>query len=143
MLKFKLLAAVFAALLLAPAAAEAGDRGKHRGHFARSPKLVLVLPHGPFVFHHPGRAWHPKPKAWHRPAPRLHVWRPGPPPRAHWRGDDRRHWGHDDRRHWGHDDRRRWDRHDDRRRHGHRHRAPGRDWKKEGKRHFAGRRDRD
>ena len=131
MLKIKLLAAAFAALLLAPAAAEAGDRSKHRGHFSRAPKLVLVLPHSPFVFHHPGRSWYPKPKVWHRPAPRHHVWRPGPPPRAHWRGD------RVDRRRWGHDDRRRWDRDDDRRRHGHRDRSPDRHWR-DGKRHFAG-----
>jgi hypothetical protein len=124
MLKMTLLASAFAALLLAPAAASAGDREGHRGHFVRPPKVVIVLPHRPFVFHHHLRARHPNPEVWHRPAPRhRHVWRGGPPPKAHWRRD--RH------------DHRRWDRDDDRLRHGHEHGSPGRHWQ-DGTRHFAG-----
>ena len=124
MLKTTLLASAFAALVLVPTAASAGDRGGHRGHFVRAPKVVIVLPHRPFVPDRHLRVWHPKPKVWHRPAPRhKHVWRAGPPPKAHWRGD------RDDRRDWKRDDHRRGP--------GHGHRSPGRHWQ-DGKRHFAG-----
>jgi hypothetical protein len=132
MLKTTLLASALAALVLVPTAASAGDRGGHREHFVRTPKVVIVLPHRPFVFHNNLRAWHPKPKIWHRPPPRhKHVWRGGPPRKAHWRGE------RDDRRHWGRDDRQDWKRDDHRRVPGHGHRSPGRHWQ-DGKRHFAG-----
>jgi hypothetical protein len=132
MLKTTLLASAFAALVLAPAAASAGDRGGHRAHFVRPPKVVIVLPHRPFVFHDHLRIWHPKPKVWHKPAPRhKHVWRVGPPRWAHWRGD------RDDHGNWDGDQDRRWKRDDDRRGPGHGHRSPGRHWQ-DGKRHFAG-----
>jgi hypothetical protein len=49
MLKTTLLASAFAALVLVPTAVSAGDRGGQRAHFARAPKVVLVLPHRPFA----------------------------------------------------------------------------------------------
>jgi hypothetical protein len=140
MLKATLLASALAALLLVPAAASAGDRGGHRGHFVRPPKVVFVLPHHRFVFDGHPRTWYPKPKVWHKFAPRhRHVWRAVPPPRAHWRGDrdDHRRWDRDDHRRWDGDDHRRWKRDDHRRGPGHGHGPPGRHWK-DGKRHFAG-----
>jgi len=132
MLKTTLLASVFAALVLVPTAASAGDRGGHRAHLVRAPKVVIVLPPRPVFLDHHLRTWHPKRKVWHKPAPRhKHVWRIGPPPRAHWR-DDR----HDHRR-WDGDHDRRWKRDDHRGGPRHGHGSPGRHWQ-DGKRHLAG-----